>query len=211
MRYHLREGDRHCIIVKEFPPEYTCRACGETKPITEFPRYRYDTDRYSFRPLCKDCNRKHSSVYLGITVTEKVLSKVFTNVQRMPYRNHGYDFICGKGFKVDAKASCLTIPTYNCSMWMFFINYNKTADYFACLAFDNRASLTPLHFWLIPGTALLPWGRGSKKTVRKAQDSNYISISPKTLDKWKDYEKPIDKVLTSCNIMKSTLSYFMRV
>lgn len=210
MRNHLTWEDRRAIVVKELPPQYICTICGEKKPISQFPHGYYDNtngNTFRFYPVCKDCKRLHSSVYLGVTVTEKVLSKVFPKVERMPHSNHGYDFICGKGYKVDAKSSCIRRD----GGWSFNINYNKTADYFACLAFDNRRSLNPLYFWLLPGQTLIPWGKGKKMGVTLVNDCSSISIYPHSLEKWKEYEKPIDKVLTSCNVMKSTLSYFMRV
>lgn len=129
----------------------------------------------------------------------------------MPPGNHGYDFICGKGFKVDAKSACYNLDGF----WTFGIKYNKISDYFACLAFDNRSALKPLHFWLIPGTANIPYGKGpadwKDKKTRQVNNFCQITINARTLDKWEEYEKPIDKVLTSCNLMKSTLSYFMRI
>ena len=215
MRNHIRRSDRKSILVKAFPTEWICSVCGETLPISSYQRYLHSEKdgvrTFSFDPFCKNCKRLISSQYLGITVTEKVLSKVFPKVKRMPYGNPGYDFICGKGFKVDAKAACYNQDGF----WTFSIRYNKIADYFACLAFDNRSSLKPLHFWLIPGNAMLPFGKGSndwrEKKKRPVNRFFQITINPNTLDKWQEYEKPVDTVLTSCNLMKSTLSYFMRV
>ncbi len=184
------------IVVKEFPSEYKCQLCERTLPISKFRRYRYGETDFSFKPVCTSCLKIHSSVYLGVTVAEKVLSNVFSNVQRMPAHNHGYDFICGKGYKVDAKAAC-----YNQDgAWSFNINQNKTADYFACLAFDNRWSLTPLHFWLIPGNAEVPYKRSGK--VVRVDSLSVVYVRPPRVGRWKEYEKPVDKILTACDIMK---------
>lgn len=210
LRNHLSRLDYQSIKVKELPEEFICSVCGEIKPISLFPRYLFgdveSSERYCFNRVCWDCRRQHSSVYLGVTITEKVLCKVFPNVERMPMGNHGYDFICGKGFKVDSKAACRNINGY----WSFGINRNKIADYFACIAFDNRTSLIPMYFWLIPGGAIIPYLKGRKeKKMAAVNEFTAISIAPSTLGKWKEYEKPIDKILTSCNMMKSTLSYFI--
>ena len=90
----------------------------------------------------KDC-----AVYLGVYIAEQVLSQAFKNIQKMPYGNPGYDFKCSNGFLIDVKSSCL----YKDNGWSFTIEHNTIADYFLCLAFDNRANLNPLHVWLIPG------------------------------------------------------------
>ena len=70
---------------------------------------------------------KDGAAYLGIYIAERALSGFFDNIQRMPYGNPGYDFICGKGFKIDAKASCLhTVEgvkhPYHYWTFMFFKN-----------------------------------------------------------------------------------------
>ncbi len=110
----------------------------------------------------------------------------------MPYRNPGYDFKCANEFLIDVKASTARIgKTDNaCSNWMFHINKNPVADYFLCLAFDNRTNLKPLHLWLIPG-----------KIINHLQNA---SISTSTLDKWSAYELPdkLDDVKLCCNILK---------
>jgi len=196
MHHHMTRPMHRNIQVEEFPLEYKCQMCETILPISKFRRYRNKDDVRSFSPVCVDCLKIHSSVYLGVTVAEKVLSNVFSNVQRMPRGNHGYDFICGKGYKVDAKAAC-----YNGDVvWSFSLGYNKIADYFACLAFDNRRSLTPLHFWLVPSDAKVPYKRTG--TARAVNNLHAICINPRNLKKWEEYEKPIDKILTACNVLK---------
>ncbi len=130
---------------------------------------------------------KESSQYLGITIAEKVLSKVFKNVNVMPPNNHGYDFICNKGKKIDVKSSIIRKNRKN---WTFNINYNKIPNFFLCLGFDNRKDLNPIHIWLIPGDKL-----------------NYLShtcISLSKLERWSKYElgNKLNEVISQCNIIR---------
>ena len=181
--------------------EKKCNLCGLIKPITDF----YIDNRWGTpRSECKNClsirhkktyrgikidsgkSNKSCSQYLGVHVAEKVLSLVFTNVERMPLKNHGYDFICGKGYKIEVKSACLKADS---PQWMFRINKNNVADYFALLAFDNRNSLNPLHFWLVPSVVL--------------KDCNSLTISRRNILKFKEYEKPTDKIIQCCNILKT--------
>lgn len=124
--------------------------------------------------------------YLGVYVAERLLSKIFKNVERMPYGHPGYDFICGKGYKVDVKGGCLGNNTPD--RWLFKINKNQIADYFLCLAFDNRYDLNPIHVWLIPCEVL--------------NNKVCTSISKYQTDRWSEYEQPLDKVLKCCDTMK---------
>ena len=132
-------------------------------------------------------------MYLGVYVAERALSKFFNDIQKMPMNNPGYDYICGKGFKIDVKSSCLHKYKNNRGQmrWQFTIRRNKIADYFLCLAFDSRESLTPLHVWLIPSSIV------SNRT--HLDITNTIEI----LSKWALYERPIDRVVACCQIMKS--------
>ena len=132
---------------------------------------------YKIRPTNKQC-----ATYLGVTCAEQVLSKVFKNIEIMPYGNKGFDFICGKGFKVDSKASCKA-KNENC--WLFSIRKNKIPDYFALIAFDNRDDLTPKYFWLIPGHVI--------------NDKTGIGIYESTLSKYDEYRQDINKVIKCCN------------
>ena len=93
---------------------------------------------------------KECSQFLGIHIAEQVLSHVFKDVEQMPMNNPGYDFICNHGKKIDIKSSCLRKK----GNWLFNIKRNTTANYFLCLAFDDRGNMTPLHAWLIPGSKL---------------------------------------------------------
>ena len=129
-------------------------------------------------------NRKCAS-FLGVYVAERVLSHVFKNVQRMPYNNPGFDFICGKGYKIDVKSAC---RGKNRNSWMFNIDHNTIADYFLFLAFDNRQNLNPMYAWLIPGD--------------KLNHLKGTSISRSTIHKWDEHRSPIDRVVSCCEAMR---------
>ncbi len=131
---------------------------------------------------------KDSGIWLGVHIAETALSGFFDNIQRMPYGNPGYDFICGRGFKIDVKCSCLNFRAKKTPGWQFGIN--AVADYFLCLAFDNRESLTPQHVWLIPQADV----RGKQRI--------WITNRIKQLDKYKKYEKSLDKVNACCKKME---------
>ena len=145
--------------------------------------------------------------YLGIHISERLLSKIWDNVIRMPNGNRGYDFICGKGYKIDVKSSCIennmVINKYNTkyhyNMWNFRIGENKIADYFLLLAFDNRESLNPLHIWLIKGDELI---NGRKLKYRMCFK---ITNSLMSIRKFKKYEmkEKLDELSKCCNTFKS--------
>ena len=166
-------------------PWKVCIICGEYRGIHA-------------KGKCKSCyNKEHherpinpeSSTYLGCTIAEKVLSKVFNNVETMPYRNPGFDFICNKGKKIDVKSSCIDNSNKLKCRWAFGIRKNKIADFFLCIAFDNRDKLTPLHLWLIPSD--------------KINNLTKLSISNRTLKKWSEYEMDITDTLRCCDTIKT--------
>lgn len=132
----------------------------------------------------KTVMNKNSSQYLGVFIAEKLTSKMFKNVQRMPQGNHGFDLICNEGYKIDVKSSATGSKGY----WQFGIKKNKMADYFVIIAFESRDDLTPIHLWLIPG--------------KDINHLNIIHISKVTLSRWSKYEQPIDKAILCCNEMK---------
>lgn len=159
------------------------RKCNPEKRKEYTSRSRYK--HHGVKPMSEN---KNCSAYLGIHIAERVLSLAFNNVEIMPNNNPGYDFICNNGYKIDVKSSVLHHRN-NWAGWNFAIGKNKIADYFLCIAFDNRTDLNPLHIWIIPSNIL------------NTQSGATISIS--TLDKWKKYEKDIDNVITCCNVLKS--------
>lgn len=139
-----------------------------------------------------DC-AKDSATYLGVYVAERALSKFFDNIQRMPHNNPGYDFLCGRGFKIDVKSACLRQNTRSTNFgWVFSPQRNQVADYFLCLGFDNRESLNPIHVWLIPGRVI----------------NNQVTVSitniEASLSKWTQYERALDRVLMCCAEMKKS-------
>ena len=168
---------------------YICKSC-ENKKIKQWRKANPDkakaiwtrSDRKEgHQSMSKN---KECSSYLGVYVAERVLSQAFKNVRMMPMNNSGFDFICGSGYMIDVKSSCL----HKNGAWMFTINHNHIANYFLCLAFDNREYLNPLYVWLIPGEKL-----------------NHLagaSIRPSTIHKWDEYQLDTAKVVTCCNMMK---------
>lgn len=128
---------------------------------------------------------KECALYLGVHIAERVLSRVFKDVEVMPYGNPGYDFICNQGMRIDVKSACLSGKH---PQWTFQINHNTTADYFICLTFNNREELTPLHAWLIPGSKL-----SRLKTA---------GICPSTIHKWDEYALDISKISECCDAVR---------
>ena len=142
---------------------------------------------------------KNCSVFLGCHVAERVLSYVFKDVQRMPNGNRGYDFICNKGFKIDVKASCLQKN----NTYVFVTKYNKIADYFLCIAFDNRKDLNPQHIWLIKSDDVCVIDK--KKRLFRDICAVNIKNDSDTLSKFSKYEL-VDKLKETtecCTELKS--------
>lgn len=127
------------------------------------------------------------SMFLGVHIAERVLSRVFKDVIKQPTNNPGYDFLCNKGKKIDVKSSCLYQSKNASPRWQFHIDKNKIADYFLCLAFDNRNDLNPLYMWLFPAD--------------EVNLKNAIGVSMYMTDKWNQYSLPINKVVVCCDVM----------
>jgi len=127
---------------------------------------------------------KECPSYLGVHVNERLLKHYFNDVVMMPFGNPGYDFVCNNGWKIDAKSSA----TGDKGRWKFLINHNTTADYFFCVAYDNRKDLNIIHIWMLPGNEF--------------NHMSTASISKNTVHKWTKYEKPIDEMMMCCNDMK---------
>lgn len=180
--------------------QYFCKMC-RAKQKAEYIRrpeirkrnaeqqLKRDHDLGHHKPMSE--NRECAS-FLGVHVAERVLSNIFKKVERMPNNNTGYDFVCSKGYKIDVKSGVRVYLEDRNPIWKFAINKNTIADYFLCLAFDDREHLNPLHIWLIPG-----------KDVSTRSMLN-ISTTPKFTARWAKYEKPLDlaKVVACCNILK---------
>ena len=179
--------DHRQYICRKCRREYNQQRANPEKQAARVREWRHRTGRQ--RPMSE--NRDCSS-FLGVHVAERVLSYLFKNVVRMPYCNIGYDFKCGKGYLVDVKSSCRyhsNIKTQS-DRWIFSIKKNQIAEYFLCLAFDNRESLHPEHVWLIPASDV--------------NDHSTISVSETTLSKWSKYERPVNQVATCCDILKGS-------
>lgn len=127
---------------------------------------------------------KKCTLFLGIHVAERVLSLVFKDVKRMPMHNPGYDVICNKDKMIDIKSSCLQ----KTGIWQFHIRRNTVADYFLCLAFDNREDLNPLYAWLIPGS--------------KLNHLRSLTIRPSTTHKWDAYRIDLSKISDCCDALR---------
>lgn len=135
---------------------------------------------------------KESSSWLGIYIAEQILSGFFDNIVRMPNNNPGYDFICGKGFKIDVKSACL-MNDRGYVRWLFTIRRNEIPDYFLLLGFnEDREQITPMRVWLIPGRIL-----NSKRTF-------VISNTGAKLKRWVKYERSIEKAIECCDKMKAS-------
>jgi hypothetical protein len=136
---------------------------------------------------------KGSSSYLGVFVAERLLGSVFNHVERMPYGHAGWDFICGKGKRIDVKSSTLHkssrgLPKHE---WKFTVRRNEKADSFLCIAFDDRESLTPMHIWLIPARMI-----NHLKTLS-------ISNTEYCLSKWKQFEKSTQEATARCEDLRT--------
>jgi hypothetical protein len=175
------DRDKQSIRLKKYyrnPDNKNKNRDSQLKPKDPLP------DSWEIDKDSKMVTNKNSSLYFGVVIAEQVLIKTFKDVKRMPNGNHGYDFICNKDKKIDSKSSA----SGHKGFWQFQIKQNEIADYFICLAFENRDDLTPIHLWLIPG-----------------KDINHLTsavIHKSTISKWKQYEQPLDRILACCNKMK---------
>lgn len=142
-------------------------------------KYRLEHGR---QPMSKN---KECSGYLGIHIAEELVAKYFSNPLRMPLNNSGYDFICSNGYKIDVKSSIISTKV---NRWEFTIRKNKIADYFLCLAYDNRDDLNLLHVWLFPDHVV----------------NNLMGMSSRLskISKWYQYEKPIEDIKICCETLK---------
>jgi hypothetical protein len=133
------------------------------------------------------------SAFLGVHVAERLLPGLFDHVERAPYGNPGWDFKCGKSKLIDVKSACLRQHKERPSLyWLFHVRRNTTADYFLFLGFNNnRDALEPMRMWLIPGYLI-----NSNVTIT-------ISNVQEALEKWIEYEKPLDKVIVCCKQMRT--------
>ena len=126
--------------------------------------------------------------YLGIVIGERLCRHLFNDVTVMPHGNPGFDFICNRNMKIDAKSACLSYSGRSKGKWSFNIGRNTMADYFICVAFDNRKELNVSHQWLIPG--------------HEVNDKLNTSISSSTIHKWDKWKCDINDVQMCCKKLK---------
>ncbi len=149
---------------------------------------------------------KACAASLGVDIGEmgiakKILEIIFEYVEKMGYRNHGFDFTCknprqefidkypqfklkrDSEYKIDAKTRCLSHDNKN---WSFDIDSN-IPDYFLFSALDNRKDLNILHCLLIHKDETI---RGNKLCER-----DYLTLTnkPKFLLPFKRFDL-IDKI-----------------
>jgi hypothetical protein len=186
--------DDNWNISQKKHPLYRCKSCHNS--ICKDWRKRH-ANRY--RATYTQANRKNGHLpmrqnrscplFMGVHIAERLLSRVFKDVERMPNGNKGFDFICTNGFQIDVKSSCTHSRKNGASYWHFGINKNMIADYFLCIAFDNRDDLNPLYLWMIPSHII------NYKTC--------VDISSSTIEKWDDYAIDIEKTIECCDDIKT--------
>lgn len=191
-KHHAKELCRKCYT-KQWRKDNPEKVIKSRKQIPKDKRIEYAANRRKVLGRTPYYENKDCSQYLGIHIAERILSKVFTDVERMPFNNSGYDFICNKGKKIDVKSSCLSkidekfVEIHN-PRWSFTIRKNKAADFFLCIAFDNREDLNPRHVWLIPG--------------EKVNMKTKISATLYTVYKFDNYKINAADVVSCCDEIK---------
>ena len=170
-------------------PRYICKRCKSEQTKAQRAknpeRFKVSHEKSNRRLGIRSYKEnKDCTHFLGVYIAEEALCQAFKNVKRMPFRNPGYDVICNNGLKIDIKSSCKR----STGAWSFHIERNIIADYFLCLAFDNRQDLTPMHLWLLPGGVV---GHLVTATIRES-----------TIQKWNEYELDISKVSKYCDIYR---------
>ena len=180
--YNVKHWAEHRDELSQSKKEY--RAEHRDEILQSGVKYRAE---HGGKPASEN---KQCAAFLGVHVAEQVLSKVFKDVEQMPPNNKGFDFICNKGKKIDVKSTCTRTHDKQSDAWDFHIKRNQIAEYFLCLAFDNRDNLNPLHIWLIPGHII--------------NHLKHTSIAESTLSKWDEYKLDISKTVACCDNMKET-------
>ena len=180
---HLEKAIENCNNWKKANPEKIC-AWRKTNPERLREYARENAYRHGSKPASEN---KSCALYLGCVVAETVLSHEFPGFKRMPNGNPGYDYDCPKGFKIDVKSACRQHSDTRHDSWHFSIKKNAVADYFLCIAFDDRKTLNPEYVWLIPGNVV------NKKT------NLCITDLPELISKWSQYERSLKTVLICCN------------
>jgi len=171
--------------------------CGGVFPISYFQCHTGMKD--GRKNECRECCRKYNrareiknghishdknpscSWYLGVALAEPILKRIFESATRMPPNTHAFDFVCGKGYHIDVKASRLLYSEGKYPHWLFTIKRNYIPDFFLCVGYDSKLeSPTLMHVWLIPSTIV--------------SHLYGLAISESTITKWSIYEKDISVI-----------------
>lgn len=103
-----------CGEIKELAGRGMCKKCYDKEYLKEnrerirkYQKERYKANSEYIKEYQTERRRKHGglsmsenkscSIFLGVHVAEKVLSRVFKDVKQMPTHNPGYDFVCNRG------------------------------------------------------------------------------------------------------------------
>jgi hypothetical protein len=190
-----RKHGAHGLCRRCYSAEYRSNHKEEAKQyqrvhaVNNRDKHRKTSRRYRYANGGKSASEnRQCALFLGVHIAERVLSKVFRDVVLMPPNYPGFDFVCNRGKKIDVKSACTYIRDKHGDSWKFNICRNQTADFFLCLAFNNREDLTPLHIWLIPKNVI------NHLVAATMTESN--------LSKWDEYKLDINKVVTCCDVMK---------
>jgi len=204
-RYHASKNHHEDLIGK------TCSLCNTFLPIKDFNKKAGSADGY--RNECKTCinkrrqewryrrgdnkspSRDHAwNVWFGIEIGEEIASRYFDNPTRMPYGNPGYDLICKNGFTINVKMAIQRDDR----RWTYALSSRSGVgcDYYMLIAMSDRDTLEPLHVWLIPSNAVV----GRNRTC----DKGSLSVSPSTLSKLAEYEKPVGHLQCCCQSVRVT-------
>lgn len=161
--------------------EYIKKWQGENKErVKEYKEnYRRKNGRISMedRPDCSN--------YLGIYITQRKIANIILPIilghviEEMSLYNVGFDFICknDKGTQnVEVKGRRLID-----NKWWYSVLYNKLADYFLFIAFNNENSeekLKVLHVWLFHKFDMIRTQQiGSRYIMDKFYKRNHLKLS----------------------------------
>lgn len=218
IEYHKKYQKEHREKIKEYNKRYKKE---HQKEIKEYSKKYQKENKEKIKEYMKKYNKEHSeekkgyykehnekyrrehgvqsmydnkncSSYLGVVVGERLCKHLFNDVQVMPIGNPNFDIICNRGKKIDVKTSSTYMKIGRHPYWIFHINKNKIADYFICVAFDNRTDLNPLHMWMIPG--------------KDVNDKIGISIAETKIHKWDKYKMDLCNAKICCDTMKNIVN-----
>lgn len=173
------------------------RGCIDASDEIKQRLYRYGIHK----PMSEN---KECSLFLGVHIAERILSKIFENVNRMPFSNPGFDFICGKGYKIDVKSSSLIQVRRKNDAWYFHIDRNNVADYFLLVGFDNRNDLNPMHIWLIGGSESITGIKRRRTKMLCERKSFVITNTERKISELEKYEckDRLEKLKTCCETLR---------